>query len=57
MSNVNDLIKERLASHPLPIQRICADVIAQAHHLPAKALETRLEELIRKAVKRGKDAQ
>jgi len=57
MSNVNELIRKRLRDHPPAIQRICEEIISFARHLPPKALEARLEELIRKSVKRGEDVK
>ena len=54
---INELIQKRLSGRSAVVQRICQEAIAGARYLPEKALEARLEELIRKAVKHGKDGK
>lgn len=54
-SQVNELIRERLHDQPAAVRMICENLIAAARHLPERALEAHLEDLVRKAVKRGED--
>jgi len=55
MSKINKLIVSSLKDQPPAVRSICEDIVASARDLHEKALEARLEELIRKAVKRGED--
>jgi len=52
MQSVNELIKNRLSEFPKKIASICEDILKSASTLPERALEARLEELVRKAVRR-----
>ena len=57
MQTVNDLIRAKLSEYPPVVGRICEEIIKSAALLPERAVEDRLEELVRKAVKRGEDTK
>lgn len=50
MSDINDLIVEKLKKYPPPVNNICSDIIEKANKMPQQALMEYLDRMITKAV-------
>lgn len=53
MAQINETITEKLEKYPEVTRDICREIVAFAQNMPLVAVKEHLDNLVRKAVKKG----